>query len=269
LISDIEGKPIAVLQMCTDVTELKFLQSELAVLGETIAGMSHSVKNILAGLEGGVYVVDSGLKSGKDDKIRVGWEMVKKNVVKVSELVRDILYASKERQPEYVKCDPSTILNEIYELFSQKTQEFDISLAKNYPESLGEFSIDPKGIHTVLSNLMSNAIEACRSAGHAGDPLIELSAYLNNDQLVIRVTDNGIGMPEEVRKNLFTKFYSTKGSKGTGLGLVVSRKIIEEHGGVVEVSSEPGKGTQFCIKLPAANTRLFHESTAQQTPESG
>ncbi len=98
-ITDEHGNIVEVMEMSTDITEIKTLQNELAVLGETIAGMSHDVKNILSGLEGGVYIVDSGLKQGRQDRIGTGWNMVKKNVGKVSELVSDILYASKETGP--------------------------------------------------------------------------------------------------------------------------------------------------------------------------
>ncbi len=98
---DEKGRLRAVMEMSTDVTEMRMLQSELAMLGETIAGMSHSIKNILAGLQGGIYVIDSGLKSSREDKVKAGWDMVKKNVEKISRLVKGILYASKERQPEY------------------------------------------------------------------------------------------------------------------------------------------------------------------------
>ena len=118
---DENGKIVAVMEMSPDVTEVKLLQNQLATLGEAVAGMSHDVKNILSGLEGGVYMVDSGLKHENDRRIHHGWGMVKRNVVKVSDLVKNILYVSKEREPEYEECDPGTILMDAYKLYEEKS----------------------------------------------------------------------------------------------------------------------------------------------------
>lgn len=244
------GEIEAVMEMCTNVTELKLLQNELAVLGETIAGMSHSVKNVLSGLEGGVYVVDSGLRSGRDDRVRLGWEMVKKNVEKVSDLVKDILYASKERQPEYQECDPAAILQEVYDLYEGKARDKGIELIKDFKPSMDIGLLDPKGVHSAVSNLVANAIQACNPATGRDRHKVIIGGRLENARVLIQVSDDGIGIPEHVRQNLFTKFYSTKGSKGTGLGLVVTRKIVEEHSGTIRVESAPGRGTTFYIELP-------------------
>jgi histidine kinase len=244
------GEVVAVMEMCTNVTELKLLENELAILGETIAGTSHAVKNILSGLEGGVYVVDSGLKSGKQDRVRTGWGMVKKNVEKVSELVKDILYASKERKPEYQECRPETVLLEVYELYQRRAGSHGIDLIKDFDTDLGQAILDPHGIHNVLSNLIANAMGACSSSPNKDGHRIVLSARRNGDRLILQVSDDGVGMSEEVKENLFKKFFSTKGSKGTGLGLLVTRKIIEEHGGTITFTSEPGKGTTFVVELP-------------------
>jgi len=249
-ITDQNGQIVAVMEMGTNITELKLLQNELSILGETIAGMSHSVKNILSGLEGGVYVVESGLRTGKEDRTRTGWDMVKKNVDKVSELVKDILYASKERQPECRLCDPAQVLSEVYDLYWEKAQAKGIELVKDFDASMGEAFLDPNGIHSAVCNLVSNAVSACASNASVAEPKIILSGRIRGDRLLIQVTDNGCGMPDEVKQNLFKKFYSTKGVKGTGLGLVVTRKIIEEHGGSIQVASRLGEGTSFSVEVP-------------------
>lgn len=262
-ITDEKGTTVAVMEMCTNISELKLLQSELATLGETIAGMSHSIKNILAGLEGGVYMVDSGLNKGKEDRVRVGWEMVKKNVNKVSDLVKDILYASKEREPEYRECDPAEILHDVYTLYREKVSKEGIELVRNFPDSLGIAVLDPAGIHTCLSNFVSNAIAACLAAESKEDHRISLTGYVQSDSVVFEVSDTGAGMSDDVAENLFTKFYSTKGSKGTGLGLVVTRKIVEEHGGSIHVASELGSGSVFTARIPLKNPPSIKASAAR------
>lgn len=249
-IADDQGEIVAVMEMATNITELKLLQNELAILGETIAGMSHTVKNILSGLEGGVYVVDSGLRSGREEKVRVGWDMVKKNVEKVSELVKDILYASKERKPDYRECDPGKIILEVHDLYEAKARAKGVELIKDFQLEMGPALLDPNGIHSVLSNLVSNAVTACAGAPAKGNRHVILAGRMKDRKLLLQVTDNGVGMPEEVKQNLFKKFYSTKGAKGTGLGLVVTRKIVEEHGGRIEVASRVGEGTSFSVEIP-------------------
>lgn len=249
-IADEGGEIVAVMEMCTNVTELKSLQNELAILGETVAGMSHTVKNVLSGLEGGVYVVDSGLKAGKDDRVRMGWDMVKKNVEKVSDLVKDILYASKERQPEYQECDPGQVLSEVYDLYEEKAQERGIELIRDFAPQLGVGFLDPNGLHSVVANLISNAVAACSGTSRQEKPHIKVSGVVENGKLIVQVTDNGCGIPDEIKQNLFKKFFSTKGTKGTGLGLVVTKKIVEEHGGDMRVASRPGEGTTFSVEIP-------------------
>ncbi|MBI4961856.1 MAG: PAS domain-containing protein [Desulfomonile tiedjei] len=253
-ITDETGETVAVMEMCTNVTELKLLQNELTILGETIAGMSHAVKNILSGLEGGVYVVDSGIRTGKEERIRVGWDMVKKNVAKVSELVKDILYASKEREPEYKECDPAQVLSEVFDLYEGQALAKGIELVKDFEPEMGLARLDPNGLHTVLSNLISNAICACSVSPVQDTHHIILSGRVEAPWLHLQITDDGCGMSDEIKDNLFKKFYSTKGSKGTGLGLVVTRKIIEEHGGKMRVASRVGEGTTFSVEIPLMPT---------------
>ncbi len=248
-IHDEAGNVASVMEMCTNVTELKLLQNELAVLGETIAGMSHTVKNVLSGLAGGVYMVDSGLSQGKDDRVRVGWDMVKKNVDKVSHLVKDILYASKEREPEYEYCDFTSVLDDVCSLYEGKAQQHGIDLVRDYEVVPRMLVIDPNGMHNVLSNLVSNAIEACRNDTGKAAYHVAVGCETQGVDLILKVTDNGSGIPEEVRKNLFRKFFSTKGARGTGLGLVVTQKIIAEHRGTIRAESIEGEGTTFIVRI--------------------
>ena len=241
----------AVMEMSTNITEVKRLQSELALLGETVAGMSHTIKNILSGLQGGVYMVDSGFERNKQERVAEGWGMVKRNVEKVSQLVQGVLYASKARAPEYKECDPGQLLSEVCDLFEVKCRSEGIVLAREFEENMGLGLLDPSGIHSALSNLLANAVEACRATSKE-QRRIKVSGRVLGGTLIMKVADTGIGIPEEVREKLFGKFYSTKGSRGTGLGLVLTKKVVEEHGGSIDIDaeSEPGKGTTFRIEIP-------------------
>ncbi|MGO9119793.1 MAG: ATP-binding protein [Desulfomonilaceae bacterium] len=243
------GEIRAVMEISTNITEVKKLQNELMILGETIAGMSHTIKNILSGLQGGVYVVDSGLQRGREDRVREGWDIVKRNVEKVSDLVHEILYASKGREPEYTECDPAQILNDVCDLYEERLRAEEITLIKDFESQMKLGMLDGPQIHNAVANLISNALHASRESLNRPRQ-IRVSGRVEQDELRITVSDNGIGMTEEIREKLFKKFYSTKGSKGTGLGLVITRKIVHEHGGSISVESEHGKGTSFCIRIP-------------------
>jgi two-component system NtrC family sensor kinase len=241
-----------------DLREIKRLEKELvrserlAAIGQTIAGLAHGIKNILHGLKGGSYLVDIGINKNDTEKLKKGWEMIKRNVGRTSNLVMDLLSYSKEREPEYEICRPNDIANEVCELLQDKARENKVEIIMQFDDDIGEVSMDPDTIHESLLNLMSNAVDACLfdentdKTWHVG-----LKTTLAEGNIIkFEVSDNGAGMDKEVLKKLFTSFFSTKGHRGTGLGLMVTRKLIEEHDGTIEVNSRLDKGTVFTIQLP-------------------
>jgi PAS domain S-box-containing protein len=240
-----------IMEIATDVTRIKELQNELAVLGETVAGISHTIKNILGGLEGGMHLVDLALRKGNESRLRKGWEMVGRNIKRISHLVHDILYFSKERPPELQETDPIEVCRDVMELMQGKATEAGVQIRLKMPENGGMVRIDPKGLHTVLVNLMGNAIDACAEVESSRSSLVVLT-YRHNAQgpVLFEVADNGPGMSAEIKDKLFQRFFSTKGSHGTGLGLLVTKKIVEEHGGRISVQSTEGSGTVFTVSFP-------------------
>jgi PAS domain S-box-containing protein len=241
-----------------DLREIKRLERELvkserlAAIGQTVAGLAHGIKNILHGLKGGSYLVDIGIKKEDSVKLKKGWEMIKRNVGRTSNLVMDLLSYAKEREPQFECCAPNAIAEDVIALVLDKAREHSVEIVKDFDETIGEVSMDPNTIHEVLLNLMSNAVDACLF-----DDIMDkqwqvrlMTAREKDDRIRFEVTDNGSGMDEEVRQKLFTSFFSTKGHRGTGLGLMVTRKLIAEHNGEIQVESEPGKGTTFSFYLP-------------------
>jgi len=115
--------------------------------------------------------------------------------------------------------------------------------------------LDPDGIHRTLLNLVSNAIEACIYDTHPSKQFeVVVRTFRETDKqgkgvLVLEVADNGCGMSKQVREKLFSRFFSTKGDKGTGIGLLITQKIVQEHGGDITVESREGEGTRFQIRL--------------------
>ncbi len=229
----------------------KLVASErLAAVGQTVAGLTHCIKNILQGIKGGVYIVDKALESDNEDRLNAGWSMVKRNNAFMEELVFDLLSYSKEREPVYETADLNVLCGEVCELAAARGKAKGVEVEFEGDADLGEIEIDPKGIRRSILNLVTNAVDACMKT--QGGVTVETNAPGVDGLARVIIRDTGCGMPEEVKAKLFTVFFSTKGSKGTGLGLPVTKKIIEEHKGSIEVRSQEGKGTTFTVSLPAS-----------------
>ncbi|MCF8039979.1 MAG: response regulator [Desulfohalobiaceae bacterium] len=241
-----------------DLREIKKLEQDLirserlAAIGQTVAGVAHGVKNILHGFKGGSYLVETGLEKHDFQKLNQGWQMVKRNIDRTSELVMDLLSYSKERVPDYQKCAPNEIAREVCELFTPTARENGITIKQDLDPCLGEVVLDPQTLHRSLSNLLSNALDACILDEDTDKDFQVLVRTRVEEETWLRleVSDNGSGMSQEVRDTLFDSFFSTKGAKGTGLGLLVTRKLVEEHQGRIEVDSKPGEGSKFTVWLP-------------------
>ena len=229
----------------------------LAAIGQTVARLAHYIKNILTGLKGGIYIVNIGLDKGDADKLKAGWDMVERNVGRVSSLVQDLLSYSKEREPEYVSCSPNDIAEDVCELMEMEASKSRVGLVRDFDSSIKEVSMDSNVIHRTLLNLVSNAVDACvYDMNMDKEHRVTVKTVLEEKDNMVRyeVSDNGCGMTDEVKKKLFTAFFSTKGGKGTGLGLLVTHKLVHEHGGTVSVDSKMGEGSTFTMMLPYRKT---------------
>ena len=221
----------------------------LAAMGQTIALLSHHIKNILQGVRGGSYLIDMGLGGHDEDLVRRGWAIVEKNQGKIYHLVMDMLTFSKERQPTLAAGRVEELVNEIGELMHTRAAECGVDLTWRNGTALPESTFDPEGIHRAVLNVVINAIDAVE--GSDGGKVTLESAYMpENDLVAVVVTDNGPGIPADKMSTIFNIFESTKGARGTGLGLAVSRKILREHGGEITVETEPGQGCRFVLSWP-------------------
>jgi signal transduction histidine kinase len=220
----------------------------LAAIGQTVAGAAHCVKNVLNGVEGGLFIARRGLESEDQEKTRKGWEMLERNSGFLKTMVLDMLDYSKERVVEYAEADLVEMLGEVVALVEGKAAEAGVTVSLDIDPALGRVTLDAKRIKRALVNIASNAVEATPSGGK-----VSVSAEPRpGGMFAIRVSDTGAGIPEEMIQRIFEPFYSTKGSKGTGLGLPVARKIVEEHRGRMDLESRVGAGTTFTITLPVS-----------------
>jgi signal transduction histidine kinase len=221
----------------------------LAAVGHTIAALSHHIKNILQGIHTGGDIVKRGLQDSDVAFIGQGWKIVEKNQAKINDLVMDMLSFSKEREPNISITDLNGVVRDVVELVSARAREKDIHLETRVDPRLTRCPADSEGIHRALLNIVGNALDAVEEVEK---PEVLVGSEVESDGSWVRlfVRDNGPGIPFEKQTEIFRPFVSTKGSRGTGLGLAVSRKILREHGGDILVQSHPGKGSTFTLRLP-------------------
>ncbi len=223
----------------------------LAAVGQTIATLSHHIKNILQGIRGGSYLIQMGLKDHDEEITRKGWNIVERNQNRISALVMDMLTFSKEREPDLTVANVNTVVSDVIELMRVTADEAKVELQWRPGDPMPELIFDPEAIHRAVLNVVTNAIDAVSERETPGR-VAAATQYLPAEKLVrITVEDNGPGIPADQMEHLFSPFVSSKKSRGTGLGLPVSQKILGEHGGRILVESEPGQGCRFTLELPA------------------
>lgn len=227
--------------------EANLRAERLAAVGQAVAGISHHTKNILTALDASVDLVDRGFTEKNETFVRDGWPILKRSVGRLSHVVEDMLAFSKPRTPMLEPCDIAALVRETVQSLQALISQRDITLTADTSGLRGPVWADAHAFHQALLNLLTNAADATPDskglitidAKHAGAGWLELT-----------VCDNGPGVPQGDRERIFDPFYSTKGSKGTGLGLAVTRKIMTEHHGSVSVDTGPLGGALFTLHLP-------------------
>jgi signal transduction histidine kinase len=232
------------------IREKTELQDNLATLGLMVGSISHNIKGLLTGLDGGTYLVSAGIEKKDMNRVKEGWEIMQLMIDRIRTMAGDILLHAKQRKLEKKSIDLLFFADEIAQMMSIKMKKQGVTLIREFDAQAGTCQLDAEYVNTALINILDNAIDACiRDAGKS-DKRVTFGMQADRRQVIFTVTDNGIGMDEKVRKKLFSLFYSSKGRKGTGLGLFIANKIISEHGGSIHVTSVPGSGSTFTIKIP-------------------
>lgn len=245
------------------------LQTErLAAIGETVASLSHAIKNILQGLRGGADVVEMGLKKDDLKVAKGGWDILKRNLDRIVGLTMNMLAFSRQRQIEPELTPLGALIEDCAQLLETQCSGRGVALIVDTDPEMPPLSIDAPLIHQALMNLLTNAIEAVEP----GRGVITVRTTYRapggpggrGATAELAVIDNGPGISRERMARLFEPFHTTKGTRGTGLGLAVTKRIVEEHKGRIAVESTEGQGATFRIILPAdASTAIDPSQTAQ------
>ncbi len=253
---DVNGNITSVIEMSLDITELRELQDQLTSIGLLIGSISHGIKGLLNGLNGGIYLVNKGLENDNKQRLEKGWEIVLRNINRIKSMVMDILYYAKDREPNWESIEAVKLADEAATVIREKAKEMNFEFVCDFDENTGEFDCDFQAIRSMLINLLENSLDACRVDKSKDVHRVEFSVKRINEHIVFKVSDNGIGMDTETKDKAFSLFFSSKGAEGTGLGLFIANKIVLAHGGKIEIDTELKKGTSFIVTLPVRSVAL-------------
>jgi PAS domain S-box-containing protein len=246
------GKLLQVLLVFVDITQIRDLQNNLSFLGLMIASISHSIKGVLSGLDAGVYSLNKAISLRDEAGIQESLGLVTHMAERIRKITLDILFYAKERELNRSPVDLRKFTAEVVDTMKPRFARLGIQLVFDVESCTREVEVDSGLLKAALVNILENALDACvADTRDRHDHRVLLNVGCGPDAIGISVEDNGIGMTSEQLKKLFTVFYSTKGIKGTGLGLFIADKIVRQHGGDMVVESSLGQGSRFCIRLPS------------------
>jgi PAS domain S-box-containing protein len=270
---DMNGAFMGMAFSIQDLSELKKMEDEkleaerLAAVGQTVAGLAHGIKNLTTALEGGMYMLSTGIEKSNLDRVQKGMVMLDRNTQRISMFVKAFLSFAKGREINARLNDPAEIAREVVEMYAARAEALGIRLTFALARPLAPGAIDYESMHECLTNLVGNAIDACRVSSNS-DLRVIVSVFEKDEAIFYEVIDNGCGMDYEVKRKVFTTFFTTKGLGGTGLGLLMTKKIIQEHGGRIDLESEPEKGTTFRIRLPRKRLPKLSENHKSEAKSS-
>jgi len=231
----------------------KIIEAEkLAAVGQTVAGLSHAIKSIASGLKGGAFVLEKGMELDNREYLTQGWEMLKGNMDKITKLSLDLLDYAKSAKTDLSLCNPNVPLEEVGELMRHRAEQHCIGLKIIADPDISKMYLDQEAIHRCLLNLVANALDACMDPDCRKEKKIVIlrSRKTSEGGVEYQVEDNCLGIKPEIREKIFQSFFTTKGNRGTGIGLMLTKKIADEHRGSIFVESEPGQGTCFSLVIP-------------------
>ncbi len=250
-IMDEKDEITQVMEISTNITQIRQLQDHLTSLGLMLGSMSHGVKGMLTALDGGIYQLETGLKRQDEARVSRAFDQVKMMTDKIRDMVLEILNFARSRQMMYAPVAVADIVEHVMKSVRPVALKNNVLCEVHLPESPGIMEIDSVWMESALVNFMENAVDACTYDHDKPVHRVSLTVTIEPEEMVcFCIQDNGIGMDQETREKMFTLFFTSKGSRGTGLGLFIAHRVILQHGGTVHVTSALNQGTELIIRLP-------------------
>jgi len=228
--------------------ESRMRHERLAATGETVASLSHEIRNILQGLRSGADVVEIGLKKKQLDVVASGWKIAKRGMNRTVVLATNMLAFSKARQPRIELVQVNQVTAEAAKSVQTRADDKGVMILSEFDDRMPAIEVDPNGLRQALCNILLNAVDAVSPT--TGRVNVNTHYDPQSQRAVIAIADNGPGIEKEKLHLIFQPLYSSKGQAGTGLGLAVAKKVIHELAGKIEVQSSPTQGATFRVILP-------------------
>lgn len=250
-IRDDSGEITQVMEMSTNITQIRKLEDRLTSLGLLMGSTSHGIRGMLTSMDGGIYRLEAGLKKENIEQVNDACEVIKEMVNRIKNMVLNILYYTKERNLNWSRINVLDFANKVASIIKPKAEKHHIEFVCDFDQAVGVFEADPETVSSALLSILENSIDACLDE-KTDDKLHKVIFRVKEEKgyIIFDIHDNGIGMDRETRENMFTLFFSSKGHRGTGLGLFVANQIVKQHGGSIKVDSTKGKGSHFKVSLP-------------------
>lgn len=247
-----DGEIETVIEMSTDITQIRKLQGKLTNLGMYVGSLSHGLKGLLMSLDGGMYMLKTGLDKKKEDRINEGWEIVQRNVEHIRRVVLDLLYISGESETQFEAVRMQQLADTVVQKMTKRAQDLQIDFQVEVDCGEDTYELDEGAMAGCLSNILENAFEACRLDSEEKAHFVRFKLSSDKDDAIIEIEDNGKGMDQDTREKMFSLSFSAMGKEAGNLSLFTANKVIEKHRGIIEVESEMGQGTRFHIRIPKA-----------------
>ena len=264
-IRDSQGEISQVMEMSSNITQIRKLQDHLSSLGMLIGSISHGVKGLITALDGGMYGIRVGLEKQDYDRVMKGWEVVQLMVGRIRRTVLDVLFYAKDRDLATEEVDVAEFAKQVAVTGENAAKKYGLEYEAIIGEDLGTFAVDPNALNPTLFNLIENAVDACVSDRSNPKHKVIFKASREDDVVVFDVIDDGLGMDAATKEMIFTLFFTSKGSAGTGLGLFIANDTVQQHGGTITVDSEPGQGSHFHVRIPERRRARLGEGEAKET----
>lgn len=244
------GKMMQVLVIFTDITEMRELKDNLASLGLMVSTVSHDLKGLLTGLDSGLYQIDKGFYRNQPGRVEQGLDTAVLMVDRIRKMVLDVLFSAKERSLQLHAIDVLQFVGDLVAGVENRIRGANIEFNYDFSLCVGQFNVDKDLLRTAVVNIFDNAVEACLEDKTPKSHFIDLKVISKDNEVIFEIRDNGPGMSPEAAEHVFSMFFSSRGHKGTGLGMFITDKVIKKHGGTIEVTSVLDQGTTFVISLP-------------------
>lgn len=219
--------------------------SKLASIGELASGIAHEIRNPLAGIGAAVEVLAENNNGNSNGQYSEVTAEIRRQIKRLNTTLRDLLDFARQREPEVALCGLCDLLKPMIALVRPDAQKQHIAIVEQWAPDLPPICVDESQIQQALLNVLLNAIQAMPDGG-----TLTITALPIGNNIRVTVSDTGVGIPQENLQKIFSPFFTTK-HRGTGLGLAITRTIIEKHNGIINVTSEPGRGTTFVLEFAA------------------